>query len=333
MKGVKMKEPLISVLIPVYNAESFISKCLDSVLCQTYTNIEVICLDDGSKDNSLAILTEYQKKDNRIKIISRENRGEDSTRKELIDNVSGDFFVFVDIDDWIEKDLIETAFNVMRKENVDLVEYNTNTIMLGNRKTDFSVKKFGKFTSKDYINHYRAIVWNKLYRIDIIRKYKVNFLNRNDILCGFDKWFNFEYISVCKNVCVIPNRLYNYVIHNMSALSNMSDEKCLSDFVAMNECYSFLNKNDLLKKYYKPFFHLVCKLSSKLNKGDGYYLKAKQQIEILSKNLRKDYPMYFIYYLVKKYLSLKNIFGMQGSKCGKYRIITLLGIKFRIKKC
>ena len=98
----------ISVIVPVYNVEQYLPQCLDSIINQTYKNLEIICVDDGSPDNSGKILDEYAKKDKRIKVIHQENQGVSVARNTGLDNATGKYIGFVDPDDWIEADYYET---------------------------------------------------------------------------------------------------------------------------------------------------------------------------------------------------------------------------------
>lgn len=102
-----MVNPEISIIIPVYNPGKFINKCLNSIIHQTFKNIEILCIDDGSTDNSLNILKEFQKNDKRIRIFSQENLGAAASRNLGIENSKGNYILFVDADDWIEEDMCE----------------------------------------------------------------------------------------------------------------------------------------------------------------------------------------------------------------------------------
>lgn len=111
------KDSLISIIVPVYNVEKYLPQCLDSIIGQTYSNIEIICVNDGSPDNSIDILTDYAHRDSRIKIVSQKNKGLSSARNTGLHYASGDYIMFVDSDDWIELDTCEKAL----QEDVDVV--------------------------------------------------------------------------------------------------------------------------------------------------------------------------------------------------------------------
>ena len=123
-----MKEPLISVIVPVYNVEKYLPMCLNSILAQTYKNFEVICVDDGSTDGSLALLQKYAQKDARIKVTHQENRGLSGARNTGVDAAVGQYFCFVDSDDRIHPQLLEICLYLAQKEQADWVVFQLREI-------------------------------------------------------------------------------------------------------------------------------------------------------------------------------------------------------------
>ena len=115
---------LISIIIPIYNNEKFISRCLDSIINQTYKKIEIIIVNDGSTDKSLDVISKYEKKDNRIKVINKKNEGVSIARNIGIESSKGDYITFVDADDWLELDAIEKLYIEITEKNVDVVRGN-----------------------------------------------------------------------------------------------------------------------------------------------------------------------------------------------------------------
>ena len=118
------KNPKLSVIIPVYNVEKYLRECLDSLVCQTLKEFEIICVNDASTDNSLEILERYARNDARFIIISQENQGPGVARNNAIDIAKGEYIVFVDPDDWIETNALEKIYNHFKKTNADVVQFN-----------------------------------------------------------------------------------------------------------------------------------------------------------------------------------------------------------------
>ncbi len=196
-----MKSPLISVIVPVYNAEKYLRRCLDSVLAQTYTNWECICVNDGSSDGSLSILYEYASADARIRVLTQENKGISCTRNRGLENVRGEYLIFIDSDDSIHPQLMEICIYQALRDDSDAVIYslshsyrNLNRIARVLRLPDFRprYKKFDKekvdyvytedifsyVTERSHVkyegidNRFRVKhcrIWHALYRSDTVR--------------------------------------------------------------------------------------------------------------------------------------------------------------------
>lgn len=130
-----MNIPLISVIVPVYNVEQYLSKCVDSILGQTYTNLEVILVDDGSPDNCGRICDEYAAKDNRVKVIHKENGGLSDARNAAIEVAQGEFITFVDSDDFVSSDYVETLYELAEKHNSQMAVAWPETFQEGNEPT------------------------------------------------------------------------------------------------------------------------------------------------------------------------------------------------------
>ena len=159
----------ISLVIPIYNVEKYISKCLDSVINQTYKNIEVICINDGSTDNSLQILEQYAQKDKRIKVINQKNQGVSVARNIGIKESSGDYILFVDADDWIELSTCEILTKTLEQNNIDIIYFNNYYVCEKKIQNINRLKQYKK--EKQFIN---KLFWAALYN--------KNFLEKNNIL-------------------------------------------------------------------------------------------------------------------------------------------------------
>jgi len=202
-----MSKPIISIIIPVYNVEKYLQRCLDSIVTQTFTDWECILVDDGSLDNSGKICDEYAEKDRRFKVFHLTNSGVSVARNKGLDEANGEWINFVDSDDWIEKETYEKSIECAVKEKVDIVCYGLKIFKNGQyKKVPFKEKNdiFFKF------QHYRMYMHspcNKLIRREVIgdRKYIVGMKVCEDLLFIFDV-FTTQNIRIFYN----QNHFYNY---------------------------------------------------------------------------------------------------------------------------
>lgn len=248
----------ISIIIPVYNVEKYLSKCLSSVINQTYKNLEIICVNDGSTDSSLKILEEFATNDNRIKILNKENGGLSRARNCGLSNATGDYCYFVDSDDWIELDTIEKLLSKMLSYNVDCVVHNVRVIAeeksLEETSTDFQnwFLFMGKSNNcyKTPLNIRKEIIpvaWNKLYKMEIIIKYNCRF---PDGLINEDEAFLWEYFIHCKNYYFLNEQLYNY-LKRTNSIMGMKDSsiKILDILHIQKRIYNSIEKDNKIKIY------------------------------------------------------------------------------------
>lgn len=223
----------VSIVIPIYNVEKYINRCLDSLINQTYKNIEIICVNDGSKDNSLQILKEYQKKDNRIIIIDKMNAGVSSARNDAIRKSTGSYITFVDADDWLELDAIESLYNTMREQNVDVIrgnffvnfneEKNESTGELGELKnkklltnqSDFCEKVIDKLLD----GRMQSFVWLLMIKKECV--YKTSLFKEN-IHYMEDAIFYIEIMININSIYFLDKPLYHY-FYNQSSCSKSKD--------------------------------------------------------------------------------------------------------------
>lgn len=181
-----MKESIkISIIIPVYNVEKYIDECLKSVLEQTYKNLEIILVDDGSKDNSAKICDDYAKRDNRVKVFHKENGGLSSARNVGMRAVTGDFFIFLDSDDyWIKLDFVEEMIKLVMNNNTDLIIFgytrNEESVSdhVRDKETEKTISNLDKTECFEWLiknDKLQSSAWNKMVNTRFLKNYNINF--------------------------------------------------------------------------------------------------------------------------------------------------------------
>lgn len=211
---------LISIIVPIYNSENYIERCVNSLINQTYKNLEIILINDGSTDNSIKLCEAFAKKDKRVKIINKENEGVSIARNIGIENSHGDYIMFVDIDDWIDNDTIEQMYNVVKKENVDIVKCNSVNEFLSKKTYNLIADEISNIRMVD--NKYKIeilkilsttsklnVVWGQLVRKDIIE----NIRFESNIGYGEDLLFNVQCLKKCTSMYFLNKSLYHYYIN------------------------------------------------------------------------------------------------------------------------
>ncbi len=205
---------LISIIIPVFNAEKYLDKCLNSVVSQTYCNLEIILVNDGSSDNSAKICDRFAKEDNRITVIHQPNQGVSSSRNNALKIANGKFVMFVDSDDWLETQAISIIYTAQQKQNADLVIASYNYIAKNKTIANKFEDKLTLTNSiiKELPKWYEIIntPWGKLFDKDIIDKYNLKFPNNTKV--GEDTVFCLRYIEKTNSVLTLSDVIYNYNI-------------------------------------------------------------------------------------------------------------------------
>lgn len=234
-----MNEVKISIIIPVYNVEKYLPKCLDSIVNQTYKNLEIICVNDESPDGCLKILENYAEKDNRVKIVSQKNQGLSGARNTGAKYVTGDYIMYVDSDDWIEPDTCEIALNKALEQKADLVFW-TYTREFENSSVpkkifDQAEIVFDKEDTKNKL-HRRLFglygeelsspenadsivtAWGKLYKAELIINHNIEFVDTKKIGTE-DALFNVYVFGYVKKAVFINKCLNHYRKDNIASLT------------------------------------------------------------------------------------------------------------------
>lgn len=223
---------LISIIVPVYNVEKYIRECLDSLINQTYKNIEIIIVDDGSTDKSGEICDEYEKKNKNIRVIHKKNEGLGFARNTGLENVNGKFVTFVDSDDYVDNNFVEELYQNIITKNVDICKsgfrrVNDSHNILSIRNYDnyvynekenrdlFLPRMIGSLPDKK--DSIEMCVSGALYKMSYIKKYKIKFPSER-VIISEDLFFNIDYVQRINKACTIDYIGYNYR-YNPSSLT------------------------------------------------------------------------------------------------------------------
>ena len=258
--------PKISIIVPVYNVEKYLSKCLDSLINQTLKDIEIIAVNDGSTDNSLSVLKDYAKKDSRIVIIDKENSGPGACRNMGIEKATGEFIQFVDSDDWIEPETCEVCYQKAKEHNVDMVSFNAN-IVYPNKKIQrnyYGIFEDGVIRLSDITKDFfkqTFVSWHFLYCREFLNKNSIRY--PEDTYYCEDAPFIFKCWLLSKNVYIVTKYFYNYIQRNSSICH--TTKHVLDYFITLKYMDSLVNgaNNIDLRKGYSDwkFVHLDWDLS------------------------------------------------------------------------
>ncbi len=251
---------LISVIVPVYNVEKYLRKCILSIINQTYKNLEIICINDGSSDKSPEILDSIAAQDSRIKVIHQENRGLMSVRARGIGEAKGEYIAFVDSDDYCKPNMMETLINAAVQNSADIAVSGFEVVDLEDKRL-FAVTP-GKKTLKreealkalifeDYRESGLYPVWNKLYKKELFKNYTPS---KTVVNLGEDQYMNLMMIDGADKVAFVPDICYAYVQHGASIMKTPKLSHIDDFFGLWEEKERFIEKLGLLKTNKKEVF-------------------------------------------------------------------------------
>lgn len=228
-------KPLISILVPCYNVEAYLRQCMDSIIRQTYTNLEIICLDDGSTDRTPEILKEYEKKDSRTRVISKPNSGYGATMNIGLKAASGKYIGIVESDDYIEPKMYEILCDAAEKDNLDIVRcrfIERNVIKSKDKVNTFSyVKDNGRvFRPTDVPSSFtmKPSIWAGMYNREFLERNGIRFLETPGASYQ-DTAFAFKALATAQRIRMLPDVLHNYRINEASSVSSPGKVFCVCD--------------------------------------------------------------------------------------------------------
>lgn len=282
-------KPLVSVIIPAYNAEKTIKKCLDSVLNQTLKNIEIIVINDCSKDNTLKILKKYKDK---IKLIdNKKNLGPAGSRNKGLDIATGEYIGFVDSDDWIAPNMYELMSSKMTTE-VDLVACSRiNVTKKGetpiiNKNKDTDAKAFTK------TSNYNC---DKLFKREIIEKYYLRLPEQYSYAEDFA--FGIRYKYYANKMCILEEPLYYYLADSEGSITNSYKRNLLNIIKVLEDMIEFFKKENAFEKYEKELVELCA----------GFYVRRTREFKNFNdKKLQREFVREFLNFFKNNFKNYKH---------------------------
>lgn len=285
-------DELITIVINVYNGEKYIRKCLDSIICQTYNNIEILIINDGSTDNTLKICNSY--KDERIRIITTKNLWLSMSRNVGLDNAKGDYIYFVDVDDFIEKDTIEYLYNLCVKYKKDIAISNYKNIYNYNYTIKQPLEKIEELDSKEMLKRIflkdqnSVVIWNKLIKKELLDNLRFEDRIVNDVA------FTHKLVMKTNNI-IHSNQIKYYHLKNQDSICRRKFEdldRTIDLYNASVERYYYVKEKypDFPENNYAlldMIIHVYLRKSKKIKKGLDKLGARKKYKELLTLNVLK----------------------------------------------
>ncbi|MPQ43060.1 glycosyltransferase family 2 protein [Clostridium tarantellae] len=299
---------MVSIILPVYNVEKYIERCMESLINQSMKDIEIIVINDGSVDKSLDILNKYLEKDNRIKIINNSNKGVSYCRNIGIEVCNGNYIMFVDSDDWLDLDMVNLMFQKCEKENADLImctyvrEFKNHskerifelpelTIYEGedinNKLNRKLIGPVGKEVSNPSTLDSLGTVWGKLYKASFIKKNKFKFIDLSIIGSAEDVLFNIYILNKLNKIVIWNKPLYHYWKDNPKSLTTKYKVNLIEKWKILFEYIEyFIIENNLNEEFTEALRNRICTsaLGLGLNECSKY---NKSSWKIKKNNIKK----------------------------------------------
>ena len=309
-------KPIVSVIVPAYNAEKTIEKCIDSLLNQTLKNIEIIVINDCSKDNTLKILKKYK---NKIKLLdNKKNLGPAGSRNKGLDAAKGKYIGFVDSDDWVASNMYELMSSKMNDE-VDLVACSRINVTKNGEKAIINTNKDTDAKAFTKTSNYNC---DKLFKRDIIEKYKLRMPEEYSYAEDFA--FGIRYKYYANKMCILEEPLYYYLADSEGSITNSYKRNLLNIINVLEDMLEFFKNNNDFEKYEKELVELSA----------GFYVRRIKEFKNFGdKKLQREFVKKFLKFFKENFKKYKNVINRFKTKYYRfYRssyITMLLYIEFQ----
>lgn len=275
---------LISIIIPVYKVEKYLEKCIQSVINQTYENLQIILVDDGSPDNCGKICDEYAKKDHRIEVIHKSNGGLSDARNKGLEIAKGEYIGFVDSDDYIEADMYEVLYNLLKQYNADVSICNFYTVSQGKisiKNADNGINEYNRIEILKEIlldKNIQSYAWNKLYKKELFDEIKYPIGKKYE-----DIGTTFYLLEKCNKVVVTGKSEYYYINRQDSIVNNVTESTIIDYIELIMQRYDYIEENiKELSSYNKDYLKRILKTAEKdiksLNEVGDYTKKKYEEL-------------------------------------------------------
>lgn len=250
-----MEEDLISIVIPVYKVEKYLGKCIESVLKQTYTNLQIILVDDGSPDNCGKICDEYAKRDLRIEVIHKVNGGLSEARNVGISKAKGRYIGFVDSDDYIKENMYEILLNLIKEHNADASICNLYDVIEGKeyiRNKDNGIQEYSRLDILKEVlldKNIQSYAWNKLYKKELFDEVKYPIGKKYE-----DIGTTFYIFEKCNKIVVTSEPEYYYLKRSDSLVNNVTESTVFDYIELILQRYLYINDNIKELKQYNDYY-------------------------------------------------------------------------------
>ena len=269
---------LISVIIPVYNSEKTLDKCINSILNQTYNNYEIILVNNSSTDSSKEIINKFIKNYKSIKYFNINEQSVGKARNKGLSVANGEFICFIDSDDIVHKNYLKTLIDNINKHDMSICAFTNNIKKMTD--SNKSITHLNQSQALEHILNNRKIqgyVWNKLFKSNIIKNNNLQF--NETLKIGEDIDFVFEYLKYCKNIIYVNKKLYYYNKNTNNTVTNIENYKfCLASWENMFKKYRTLKKYksmDLINYYYLKKCYEMSYYNLNINTNNKLYFSNK----------------------------------------------------------
>lgn len=304
-----MMDCLVTVIIPIYNVEKYLDRCIESIVNQTYKNLEIILVDDGSPDNCPLMCDEWAKKDGRIKVVHKQNAGLGMARNTGIENATGKYIFFFDSDDYVDTTIVEKCVLSAEKYGADAVIYGRSEVYDDGRIVAKALKPTKEvFTSQEvtsellpamftYDMGFGVSAWGKMFSLDIFRKFNLRFVSEREIISE-DAYFALEFFSRIKTASIVNESLYFYYKRGDSLSRVFRADRHSKNDIFYQKSMDYIKSADLPRNVATHFtarYHMYViaamkqLLSSDLPKKEkNVYLKEMFRSTVLRGSLTSD---------------------------------------------